>query len=113
VKCTHAMPNGMYESPTVVFYESNYYIFYLNTLKGESYRYSSTLQGEWSEEKRIFPGWAHEVWLDQKGDWMTSYLTNYTISISHLTWDHYFAPPHPFIGKEIHHQLFPAIINTN
>ena len=90
--------NGMPESPTVVRYESWYYLFYNLSQVGSYYRMSESPTGPWQTEVPFRPGWAHEVWQDILGDWLTSYLTDYTVTIAPLTWNGFVDPARPFIG---------------
>ncbi len=108
---TPPVMNSMLESPTLVQYGHFYYLFYNNTAaKGERYRYGPAPTGPWSIEYPLTPGWAHEVWQDSMGEWRTSYLTNYTISISKLSWDELLFPPQPYIGYQRFHVFSPLII---
>lgn len=102
--------DAMAESPNVAVYKSNYYLFYNHTGQGEKVRMGASLAGPWTSERGFSPGWAHEIWQSLDEDWFTSYLTNYTITISPLTWDEFFNPAEPFIGSEVTHQLLPAIL---
>jgi beta-xylosidase len=100
---------GLPESPLLTVFDGRYYLFYNDTGQGEVMSIGGSQAGPWSVARRFSPGWAHEIWRDQSGSWMTSYLTDYSITISPLTWDDFFSPPQPFIGTEIYHQVLPAI----
>jgi hypothetical protein len=95
------------ESATLFSYDGFYYIFY--NRRGEFYRVGASSTGPWSEEARLVPGWAHEVWTGLDAQIHTSYLTDYTVTISPLSWDDYFVPARPFIGTEIYHFMIPVV----
>jgi predicted GH43/DUF377 family glycosyl hydrolase len=101
--------SGMAESPTVTRYSETYYLFYNNTSSGEVYRVGPSPTGPWSGERRFKPGWAHEIWKTVSDEWHTSFLTDYTVTISPLTWDTYFTPARPFIGASVSHSFVPLI----
>lgn len=101
---------AMAESPSLAVYDSKFYLFYNHTGVGEVVRVGASLAGPWSAERGFSPGWAHEVWQSQDGDWYSSFLTNYTVTISPLVWDDFFNPPEPFLGSQVTHQLLPAIL---
>ena len=97
------------ESSVVVENAGTYYLFYNRGGEGEVFRIGTAdILGPWENAHR-FPGWAHEVWQDIGGEWYTSYLTDYTVSISPLTWDDFFNPAHPFIGDSVYHFMLPII----
>jgi hypothetical protein len=116
------IPGNVPESPTIYYHipdvdkEGNmvqssayFYLFYHLSGQPESYRIGASLTGPWGDPYTLVPGWAHEVWDGQDGLTYTSYLTNYTITISQLTWNTYYDPPHPFIGAEFHRYLLPLV----
>ena len=103
---------GVLESSSLIYFKNAYYLFYHHTGRGEFYRTGASLSGPWQAEFPIQPGWAHEVWQDITGKWHTSYLTNYTVTISPLTWDTLSEPAQPRIDAAIYHQILP-IINRN
>ncbi len=107
---TLTTPNAMAESVTVALHDTFYYLFYNDTSQGQRYRIGATPSGPWTEAQPFRPGWAHEVWLGQDGYTYTSFLTNYTVTISRLTWDDFYYPPHPFIGEAVYHVLLPLIL---
>jgi beta-xylosidase len=107
------VPGTMLESPMVIFHEGWYYLVYNQTSAGERLRVGPTPSGPWSESRPLHPGWAHEIWMSMNGNWMTSYLTTYDISIQPLTWDETFSPAWPFIGEQVHHLWLPLIMNRN
>lgn len=98
------------ESPSLAVYDSIYYLFYNHTGRGEVVRVGASLAGPWSGGHGFSPGWAHEVWQSPGGDWFSSFLTDYTVTISPLVWDEFFNPPEPFLGSQVTHQLLPAIL---
>jgi hypothetical protein len=104
-------PGAMLESPTVVAYEGLFYLFYHQTGSGspdESYRYGPTPAGPWTETRPFWPGWAHEIWRGLEGDWYTSFLTDYSVTIRPLTWDDTYAPPRPYVGA-VHRIFLPFV----
>lgn len=104
------IPNTMLESPTVVLYDGWYYLVYHRTDgTGEEMRVGPSPAGPWSEAQLFRPGWAHEIWRTPDGKWMTSYLTNYQISIQSLSWDDAFSPAWPFIGEQVFHIWMPFL----
>lgn len=104
------LPNGMPESSTLVIYQGSYYLFYNDAFLGEYFRVGSGLNGPWTQAYGFTPGWAHKIWQDQDGSWYTSYLTDYSVTISRLVWDDLFTPPHPFIGENVYHLMLPLIL---
>jgi beta-xylosidase len=107
------VPNHILESPALIRYNNYFYLFYNKAYIGEYYIIAPSVEGNWSDEVNFYPGWAHEIWQTQTREWYTSYLTNYTVTISKLNWDDYFIPVQPFIGLERYHQLLPFIIKGN
>jgi hypothetical protein len=103
------LTSGMPESPTLVSHDGSYYLFYNDTIQGESFRSGEGPTGPWTEAFLFRPGWAHEIWQGHDGYSYTSYLTNYSVTISHLTWDSFYDPPRPYIGENVYHLMFPLI----
>jgi hypothetical protein len=104
------VPHTMLESPMVVRRNGWYYLIYNRTDgTGEEMRLGPTPAGPWSNPRPLRPGWAHEIWKTPTGDWMTSYLTTYQVSIQPLTWDDAFSPPWPFIGAQVFHTWLPFV----
>ena len=98
------------ESPTITIYDGVYYLFYNDSSQGEIFRIGASPSGPWESPEPFRPGWAHEVWQIPEGEWYTSYLTDYAITISPLIWDSFFSPARPFIGDEIYHFLIPMVL---
>ncbi len=96
------------ESPLVFVHDGFHYLFYNSN--GEHFRIGASPGGPWSKEYLLKPGWAHEVWLGQDNQTYTSFLTNYTVTISRLIWDDFYLPAHPFIGDQVFHLLLPQIL---
>lgn len=99
------------ESPTSAQWEGSNYLFYNIPGRGEHYQIGTTPSGPWLERLPLAPGWAHEVWRDIQGDWYVSYLTDYHVTISPLTWDTFYHPARPFIGSSVYHLLLPALMH--
>jgi beta-xylosidase len=55
-------PDIQPESPTVVFRDGLYYLFYSDPNQGAFYRTGINPIGPWSDASALTPGWAHEVW---------------------------------------------------
>ena len=87
----------MIESPTLVQYGDLYYLFYNHSKQGEYFRIGDNPAGPWGESKTFQPGWAHEIWQDPRGNWFTSYLTDYSVTIRPFIWDRFKHPPNPII----------------
>ena len=102
-------PGVMAESPTIWSYGNSYYLFYNDTYQGERFRIGPGPTGSWSQSYKFNPGWAHEIWQGQDGYTYTSFLANYTVTISRLTWDSLYAPPRPFIGADVYHLMLPLV----
>ena len=105
------LPNGMPESSTLTAHGGSYYLFYHDTSQGERFRIGPGPTGPWTDAYVFAPGWAHEVWQGQDGYSYTSFLTDYTVTISRLTWDTFYNPPHPFIGENVYHLMLPLIVH--
>lgn len=108
---TPLQDNGMAESPVVVRFDGFFYLFYNDTSQGEVYRVGGSQSGPWAPPQKFIPGWAHELWRSPDGQWHTSYLTDYFVTVSLLTWDKHFYPAHPFIGSDVFHVLIPAVMH--
>jgi hypothetical protein len=107
-----ALPNGVIpESSTLIQYDQTFYLFYNHAEQGEVVSLGGSQAGPWAAPMDFQPGWAHEVWQSPSGEWFTSYLTDYSVTIAPLTWDDFFSPPIPFIGLEVFHQLLPAVLH--
>jgi hypothetical protein len=87
----------MPESSAVVQYGNRFYLFYNSPWIGEYYRVGDSPLGPWLEASPFSPGWAHEIWLSTKGEWFTSYLTDYSITINQLIWNNGTDYPRPII----------------
>ena len=96
------LPNKeMPESSTIAYVEGHFYLFYHHTSQGGVYRIGPSQAGPWLPESAFKPGWAHEVWQAPNDQWYTSYLLDYTVTISPMTWDEFFHPARPAIGSEV------------
>jgi len=89
--------NVMLESPTLVRFGNFFYLYYNLSRVGEHYRIGESPTGPWGEPIPFQPGWAHEIWQDPRGNWFTSYLTDYTEMIRPLIWDTFKHPPNPIV----------------
>ena len=97
------------ESPTIAQYDNAYYLFYNRAREGEYYRIGGSPAGPWGESLPFQPGWAHEIWQNPASEWLTSYLTDLTVTIAPLSWDSFYSPPHPFIGFSKHRIFIPLV----
>jgi len=105
------LPSSMPESSTLAAHGSSYYLFYNDTSKGERFRIGPGPTGPWTDAFGFAPGWAHEIWQGQDGYSYTSFLTDYSVTISRLTWDTFYNPPHPYIGENVYHLMLPLIVH--
>jgi len=106
------LTDGMAESPALAVHGDSYYLFYNDTYQqGERFRIGPGQTGPWTEAYGFTPGWAHEFWRGQDGYEYTSFLTDYTVTISRLTWDAFYNPPRPFIGENVYHLVLPLIMH--
>lgn len=105
------VPDTMPESPTLYFHDHFYYLFYHLSGQGETYRIGASVTGPWNEPMTLYPGWAHEVWDGHDEVTYTSFLTDYSITISPLSWNPYTYPPQPFIGSQVYRILLPIVFN--
>lgn len=97
------------ESPTIAQYGSASYLFYNRAGDKEYYRVGASPGGPWHEPLPFLPGWAHEIWRGISGEWFTSYLEDYSVTITPLSWDSFFSPPHPFIGPHVYRSFIPVV----
>jgi hypothetical protein len=102
--------NVMAESATVVSFDQSYYLFYNDTSRGGMYRIGGSQAGPWEPPVGFTPGWAHELWQNSSGQWYTSYLQDYTVTISPMTWDNFFSPAKPSIGLSVYHMVLPMVL---
>jgi hypothetical protein len=105
------LTNGMAESSTLAAHGGSYYLFYHDTSQSERFRIGPGPTGPWTEAYGFTPGWAHEIWQGQDGYEYTSFLTDYSVTISHLIWDTFYNPPLPFIGENVYHLMLPLIVH--
>lgn len=105
-------PNDILESPTIGHHDNAYYLFYNRSKEREFYQIGPSPGGPWEPcVLPLIPGWAQEVWQTMTGEWYTSYLTDYTVTVAPLIWDTAFEPAHPTIlADKIY---FPLIINIH
>ncbi len=105
-------PQNMLESSTIVQYKNAFYLFYHIPYQHEVFRVGGSPAGPWFTPETFQPGWAHEVWQDTQGGWFTSFLTDYTVTISPLTWDDFASPPRPWISAKLQHQFLPVTLKN-
>lgn len=101
--------NRMAESATIVRFDQSYYLFYHDTDQGEVYSIGGSQAGPWEPPVGFNPGWAHEVWKNSSDQWYTSYLQDYSVTISPVTWDDFFSPAKPIIGSSAYHSVLPVV----
>jgi beta-xylosidase len=101
------MFSAVAESPTLFRYAGLYYLLYNNVQTGGEYRIGASPAGPWIGPFAFRPGWAHEIWQGQDGLEYVSFLVDYSIHISPLSWDALFQPPLPYIGESIYHSFLP------
>ncbi len=106
-------PTTMPESPFVLFQDGEYYLFYNLSTIGEYYQTGTSHLGPWSEEISLPPGWANEFFPGMDGKIYSSYLTDFSVSISPVSWDRLFSPPRPVLSEIIYYHFLPQINNPN
>jgi hypothetical protein len=102
-------PRVVFESPTVTSFAGVFYLVYTLSGSGGYFRVGASPAGPWGIAIPFRPGWAHEIWQGVSGEWFTSYLTDYTVTISSVTWDAFFEPPYPTIGSSVQHLFLPIL----
>jgi len=105
------LESGMPESPTMLQANGGFYLVYNRAgdgaSSGEKYRFGPAPGGPWGEEQDFSWGWAHEIWRGLDGQTYVSYLTTYTVSIAPLIWNRRYAPPRPFVGRQLVEMFLP------
>ncbi len=104
---------AMYESPVVIAHDSYFYLAYNDTSLGERYRIGPSPTGPWIGPFILSPGWADEIWTGQDRRTYSSYLTDYTITISPVTWDILNTPARLWIGSEVFHIALPLLVHQD
>jgi len=89
---TEPDPTTMRESPFVLFRDGINYLFY-------------------NLQIALPPGWANEFFSGMDGKIYSSYLTDFTVTISPVSWDYSFPPPHPVLSENIYNHFLPQISN--
>jgi predicted GH43/DUF377 family glycosyl hydrolase len=108
---TLTIPGTIPESPTVATYGGRYYLFYNGTDGvGPEVRVSASPLGPWSAPHPISPGFAHEVWTNRDGKWMTSYVIDYAIGIKPIYWAAVASLPVPVILAEASPVFLPMVV---
>jgi beta-xylosidase len=102
-------PRAVFESPTVTSFAGAFYLVYTLAGNGGYFRIGAGPTGPWGTAVAFRPGWAHEMWQGVDGEWFTSFLTDYSVTISPLSWDTLLVPPHPMIGSSVHHLFLPIL----
>ena len=103
---------GSLESSAIILYDQIYYLFYHNTIAGGQFRIGVSPTGPWFPPEGFRPGWAHELWLARSGEWFTSFLTDYSVTIRQVAWDESFVPPHPKVSTNLYQVSLPLLVKT-
>lgn len=105
------LPNAIPESAGVLSYQNHYYLYYHRTQTdpGAKVHVGDRPAGPWTQNAPLSPGWAHEFWQDRDGNWRTSYLTDYSVTIDRVIWDQGQDPPMPLIQSTRHHLYLPSL----
>jgi hypothetical protein len=103
------VPDVTLESPFVAEYGGKSYLFYHRAGVGEFYRAAGSLAGPWGPPRPLAPGWAHEIWQTPDGAWLTSYLTDSSVTIAPLTWDTLSQPARVRIGAQLYRDYLPFL----
>jgi len=103
------VPEVMLESPTLVEFHGASYLFYHQVGVGEFYRTAPSLAGPWQAPRPLAPGWAHEVWQTTDGAWLTSYLTDSSVTIAPITWDTLSQPARAMVGSRLFRGFLPFL----
>ncbi len=86
---TVTTPGAMPESPTVL--ERNGFFFLVYNLSGDGTGPQMVMgpspTGPWSAPWTLSPGWAHEFFQAADGTWITSYLTDLSVTIDAVYWE--------------------------
>jgi len=104
---TEPDPTTMRESPFVLSRDGIYYLFYNFPTIGEYYQTRTSHLEPWSEKIALRPGWANEFFSGMDGKLYSSYLTDFTVTISPVSWDRLFSPPRPVLSENIYYQFLP------
>jgi hypothetical protein len=104
------IPGIVPESPNLFVYDNFSYLFFHIPNQPENYRVGASPTGPWLDAEVIAPGWAHEVWTAVDGSLYTSFLTDYSVTISPLIWKPSTDPPRPFIGAEYYRTSIPLVM---
>ncbi|MCB9136422.1 MAG: family 43 glycosylhydrolase [Anaerolineales bacterium] len=103
-----------YESPSVFFHDSGYFLAYHKIQSGLSAgtftEISETPAGPYSSPQFLGYGWAHEFWQDAEFAWYTSYLTTYKVTIAPVFWNAYQTPPRPMLVQMSHAMYIPNVL---
>ncbi len=85
---TLTLAGAMPESPTVLQKNGFFFLAYNRTGDGtrSEMRMGPAPIGPWSDPVPIHLGWAHEFFQAADGRWMTSYLTDYSVTVDLLDW---------------------------
>lgn len=106
------VPGAMLESATVVRYGESFYMVYNRTGPGPAgpeLRAGPSPIGPWQAPQPLAPGWAHELWTTTNGVWMTSFLTDYSVSISPIHWNDAWSSTRLVIGERIWRTWLPLV----
>ncbi len=85
---TLTLAQGMPESPSVMEKNGFFFLIYnhAGTKLGAQMRMAPSPTGPWSSPTPVALGWAHEFFQAIDGSWMTSYLTDYSVTVDRLDW---------------------------
>ena len=86
---TLTLAGRMPESPTIIEKDGFFFLVYHRPPPdvGPEMRLGPSPTGPWSSPVPVTPGWAHEFFQAADGRWMTSYLTDYTVTVGSVAWE--------------------------
>ncbi len=85
---TLTLAGAMLESPTILEKNGFFFLVYHRVLDGvgPEIRMAPSPTGPWTSPIPVALGWAHEFFQAADGSWMTSYLTDYSVTVDRLEW---------------------------
>lgn len=83
------LPGAFPESPTLLERKGFYFMAFNQRISdtGEKMVMGLSPTGPWNEPWDLEPGWAHEFFKSVEGNWLTSYLTDYSVTIDVVDWE--------------------------